>query len=79
MSVNGWEEYSRLVLSKIESLSGDVRILFGKMDQARVQSTQDIERVKGEIKLLHFKAGLVGLVGGSIPVGIMLLIKHWTG
>jgi len=77
MSDNGWGEYEALVLNRIESLSKDVKELFGKVDLIRVQNAKDTEKVKGEIKLLHFKAGLVGLIGGSIPVGIMILHKMY--
>jgi len=77
MTDNGWGEYENLVLNRIESLGNDVKTLFSKIDEMRVQDATDTERVRGEIRLIHFKAGIVGLIGGSIPVSIMLAIKYW--
>ena len=78
MAENGWGEYENLVLDRIESLGKDVKELFGKIDTIRVQNMQDVERVKGEIKLLHFKAGIIGLIGGSIPACIWLMFKAFN-
>ena len=77
---NGWAEHSKLVLTRIDELNGHVEDLFSKIEEMRVQSATNVERVKGEIRLLHFKAGLVGLIGGSIPVVIalvVLLVRHY--
>jgi hypothetical protein len=39
----------------------------------------DVQKIQVEIAQLKIRAGLTGLVGGSIPVLILVGVKFWTG
>jgi len=58
---NGWNEYSRLVLSELE-----------RLDVGQVALNEKMNKVLTEIALLKVKSGVWGLLGGAIPVAIGL-------
>lgn len=60
---NGWHEWSRHVLAELERLNGVCELM-------RV----DIAKVRIDIARLQVKAGVWGLIGGSIPVIIALIL-----
>ena len=65
---NGWNEYSRLVISELKRLSSWCKIIDEKLAQSNI-----------EIAKLKVKAGFWGLLGGAIPViigiGVYLLTR----
>lgn len=56
---NGWPEYQRLVLAKLDELSSDVK---------EIQATQ--ARQNQDIAVLKVKSGLWGGAAGLIPFGL---------
>lgn len=64
---NGWTEWSKHVLFELERLNTCYERLDQKIDQV------NIELVK-----LKVKSGIWGLVGGAIPICIMLGIYFIT-
>ena len=60
---NGFSEYKQLFL---------------KMDKQLDKAVADISEIKGEIKLLKFKASVWGGVGSGIVITAVALIKHLT-
>ena len=59
---NGWREYQRLVLDKLESLEEHGRALDEKVTKLRV-----------EVAALKVKSGLWGALAGLLPaIGILL-------
>lgn len=61
MASNGWNEYQKLVLAKLEAQDRQLEILRAKC-----------ERMSTEIALLKLKSGIWGLLGGMIPIGVAL-------
>jgi len=82
---NGWDEYKRLVLSEIRRIANFTQETRDKMDE-HCRDTRDqvskeykelstqISTIKADIRALQIKAGVWGLMGGAIPVGIALLV-----
>ena len=60
-----WLEYRRLVLSEIERLDGAAR-----------RCREELNSVRTSIAVLQTKAGIWGLIGGSIPVIVAVLLKY---
>lgn len=60
----GWAEYQRLVLSELERLNDNM--------EERDKVTQ---KMQVDIAMLQVKAGVWGLIGGVIPV-IVLIVVH---
>jgi len=61
---NGWNEWKNLVLSELKQLRE------GQKDS--VSATQTLRE---DIVALKLKAGIWGLIGGSVPVITLLLIE----
>jgi len=60
---DGWVEYSKLTLSELERHN----ILIEKM-------RDDLTIIKSDIKLLNWKSGIWGAIGGTIPFIIACII-----
>ena len=84
---NGWREYQKLVLNELRRLDENVDKLGTRIDsvvkhernnrQMVENATQaELQRLSLEIHGLKIKAGVWGLVGGSLPVVTMLLLKQ---
>lgn len=58
---NGWSEYQRLVLSKLDDLTSEVRDL-----------REDQQQTKIDVAMLQVKAGVFGVVGGLLPFGLFV-------
>ena len=61
---NGWKEWSKHVLLELERLGSQ---------QNDIQ--KEIHEIKMEIAMLKVKSGIWGLISGTIPVAIMLIVK----
>ena len=84
---SGWREYQRLVLSELRRLDNNVEKLGERIDRVvkhergnrqQVENVMQVElrRIALEVHGLKIKAGIWGLVGGSIPVVTTLLLKQ---
>lgn len=62
ISSNGWNEYEKLVMYRLDTIASDVSDLAEKIDC-----------VNGDVRDLKIKAGIWGAVAGSIPGVVMLL------
>ena len=60
---NDWKEYRRLVLSELERLNAHGE----RIDKA-------LATISTDITMLKVKAGLWGLLGGLVPVTVMLAV-----
>ena len=58
---NGWDQYQRLVLDKLDSHSGWLKSL-----------TRSVGKVEADIAGLKVKSGVWGMLGGLIPVIILI-------
>jgi hypothetical protein len=58
-----WEEYRRQILHELELHHEQIRDLFKRVNQDRV-----------DIAVLKEKAGIIGLIGGAIPAAVVLLV-----
>lgn len=63
MPPDGWNEWSKHVLKELERLS-----------KAYTDSAKELGKIRVEIAVLKVKAGIWGLLGGAIPVGVGLLV-----
>jgi hypothetical protein len=61
---NGWNEWSRHVLAELERLNACSRDMNEKLTKIQV-----------DIGMLKVKAGMWGVIGGCIPVIVMLAIS----
>ena len=62
-NTSGWSKQEKFVLEGMEHLRENQKEIFGKLDTIIV-----------DIATLKVKAGIWGLIGGMIPVGIMLIV-----
>ena len=58
---NGWDQYQRLVLSKLDSLEAGMKELQKEQQESAV-----------DIAMLKVKAGAFGVVGGLLPFGLFV-------
>ena len=75
----GWGSYERLVLSKLEELSEDVKALNQKIDEEvkdirREQTKQDVA-----IAMLNVRSGMWGAAAGLVTVGLYVAYALLSG
>jgi hypothetical protein len=63
---NGWNEWSRYVLSELKRLNGVV-------EELRKEVAKGNTETKTSIATLNAKSGLVGFMGGMIPALVVLI------
>lgn len=61
---DGWAEYSKLVLTKLEEHEDILKDI-----------NKELTNVRVEIGMLKVKSGVWGLIGGLIPVAIALILN----
>lgn len=61
---NGWNEYSRLVLSEIK-----------RLDISLQELTKEVAGMRTDIAILKIKYGLIGGVIGAIPGVVAIILK----
>jgi len=83
--INNWNKWSKFVILSINEIKSDLKIINTKTEKIFI-----IEEIKEEIKLLQLnidlirieitslkiKSGIWGLIAGSIPVILLLIIKY---
>ena len=67
MSDNGWNEWSRHVLAELQRLN----TCYGTVND-------QLQKIHVEIATLKVKSGMWGLIGGSIPVLITVMVYLMT-
>ena len=78
---NGWDQYSRLVLSELRRLNEGQDAIHDDMNRLKDQFLNDMEKVRTEIALLKQSATIRGLVAGSVPgvlAAIAALLWYFT-
>lgn len=65
---NGWAEYSRLVLAELERHSQWLEALDLRFEERVKETTKEISE-------LRVKAGLWGVLGGAIPLTIVIILE----
>lgn len=71
---NGWNNYQRLVLTKLDDHSGHLDALTKEIGEMR---SKDITDLKVEIAMLKIKAGVWGAAAGLVP-GVIAAIYVLT-
>lgn len=61
---NGWNEYQKLVLHELQEHTKELE---------RIQA--DIQKIHIDLATLKVKSGVWGLVAGTIPVAIAVVLK----
>ena len=64
-SPNGWDTWSKHVLTELERLHGDTE-----------QIKRLVSEINGEIKLLKYKSGIWGAIAGMIPILVYLFLDQ---
>jgi len=64
-----WAEWSKFVLMEIKRINSQLSELDAKVDQLK---NEQISQLKVEIAMLKIKASVWGLMGGAIPVVILV-------
>lgn len=79
---NGWNEWSRFVLSELKRLNTVVEDLRDDVQDLKQESAKQNTNTRADIAALKVRAGLVGLAGGTIPaVGVLIwmILKATSG
>jgi hypothetical protein len=63
-STNGWNEYQRLVLHELQAHTKE-------LDKIQIE----IQKIHIELATLKVKSGVWGLIAGTIPVAIAVVLK----
>ena len=69
---DSWPEGSRHVLAELKRLNDNLANVDDKIDRIK---DDHISPLKVEIAMLQVKSGLWGLLGGAIPVILMVLVE----
>lgn len=77
--INGWQEWSKYVLKELERLNACTTELTNKNSALMVELAETKLKFSNEITRLKVKSGTWGLLGGAIPVAIMLAVKYLSG
>ncbi len=62
--IASWEEYQRLVLQKLKEHDA----CFNKL-------SDEVAVLRADVKALNVRSGVWGLIGGAIPVVILILLE----
>jgi len=69
---NGWKEWSKHVLAELERLNDN----YSKLDSV---FNSEFRKISVEIAMLKVKSGIWGLIGGTIPILITLILLYLKG
>lgn len=76
MDDNGWEQWKRLVLEKLDRHENWLVSIDKRIGKLREDIGKDISKLREDIVILKLKAGAWGLAGGLIPVLIAGLVAY---
>ena len=64
-----WQEYSKFVLAELKRLNNQIATIDYKISKLK---DEEISKLRIEIATLKVKSSIFGVIGGGIPVLIML-------
>jgi len=67
---NGWNDYQKLVLNKLDDHSNSLEDLNKEVKSIRIT---DVPNLQVEIAMLKIKAGIWGAVAGAIPAALAVV------
>ena len=70
---NGWTEWSKHVLKKLEELEKHDKDTQDAIDLFKNEINKILTEIKVEVAMLKVKSGIWGLIGGLIPVAIAIV------
>lgn len=70
-----WDEYKRLVLSRIRELREDNQTLSRGMSDFRSEVSDKFAKVESDLARLNVKSGLWGALAGAVLTGGMILLQ----
>ena len=76
VSASNWNEWSRYVLAEIQRLDAFCESLLKADADDKADLNAELQSIKIEIAMLNVKSGVWGLVGGLIPVLIVIAIEY---
>lgn len=66
---NGWSQYQKLVLAKLESLEDEVK---ETREQIASLSNTEVRNLQIEVAMLKVKSGLWGAAAGFVPAALFV-------
>jgi hypothetical protein len=76
MEEDTWQQWSKFVLAEMKRLHEQIESLDRKIDGLK---DEQISQLKVEIAMLKVKSGVWGLIGGLIPVAVILIVEFTKG
>ena len=73
---NGWNEWSKHILSELERLNSSYENLMKEVIRINDQTMKDMHALKVDLATLKVKASVWGAIAGSVPVLILIVMKH---
>lgn len=67
-----WQEWSRHVLAELKRLNDTIQAVDDKIDKLK---DEQVSPLKIELAMLKVKSGFWGMIGGAIPVILMVLVE----
>lgn len=71
---NGWSKWEKYIVLTLKDVKADVRNLYNKIDESKTLTHEKTEEIIKAVTTLQVKSGVWGLVGGMIPVAILIVI-----
>ena len=78
---NGWDQYSRLVLSELRRLNDGQDSLHTGIDKFKDEVFADMGKIHTEIALIKQSATIRGLIAGAVPgvfAAVAALLWYFT-
>jgi len=76
ISSSNWNEWSRYVLAEIQRLDVFCESLLRADADDKADLNAELQAIKIEIAMLNVKSGIWGLIGGLVPVLIVLVLEY---
>jgi len=71
---NGWNEYKKLVMDKLDNYKEDLVSIFNKLEVMNKDNADKHAKVLSEISALKVKSGIWGGLSGAVSaIGAMLM------
>lgn len=70
-----WEEARAVIRYQLSELKADIAALSTQLTKNHAENQVMYTQMKVDIAMLQVKAGVWGIIGGAIPVLLMLLVS----
>jgi len=74
---NGWNEWKQHVLAVLDELKSSNESMKDRIDSMHIEVLDRIAEINIEIAGLKVKSGVWGVIGGIIPVAILIITNFF--